>query len=101
MADTLRLAPWLLIAVAAEPAAAGPPTPRFTLQSMSSSAPDEPVRGWRQPVLGPRLFQYDRETWPDWTLPFGPGANDLDRRGLGFGVRPGRRGLKATARLRF
>ena len=67
---------------------------------MNAISPGVPVRAQRDPVLGPRLFQYDRETLPDWTLPFGPRAKDPDRRGLSFGLRPGR-GLKATARLRF
>ena len=100
MADALRFAPWLLIAVAVDPAAAGPPTPKLSLQSLHSIAPDEPVRGRREPILGQRMVHYEREALPDWTLPFGPGANDPGRRGFSFGIRPGR-GIKARARIRF
>ena len=100
MADALRFAPWLLIAVAVDPAAAAPPTPKLSLQSMQSAVPEEPVRDQRAPVLGPRLFQFDHERLPDWSLPFGPGAGEPGRRGFTFGIRPGR-GLKATAKLRF
>ncbi len=100
MVDARRLAPWLLIAAAVDPAAAAPPTPKLSLQSMNSIPSDEAVRDRKAPLLGPRLFQYDSERLPEWTLPFGPSAGEPGRRGLSFGIRPGR-GVKAVAKLRF
>ena len=38
------------------------------------------VRGRREPILGQRMFHYEREALPDWTLPFGPGANPMHGR---------------------
>ena len=100
MADALRFAPWLLIAVSAGPAAAQSHIPRLKLQSneivRAEPIPELP----RAPLLGPRFFDDDREAGPSWYLPFGPRADDRDRRGFSFSVRPGR-GIKATARLRF
>ena len=99
MAAALRLAPWLLIAVAAEPAAAQTQAPRLKLQSLDVTGPNEPARAQHEPLFKQR-FDYERETLPDWTFPFGTRADERGRRGVSFGIRPGR-GVKATARIRF
>ena len=100
MADAMRLAPLLLIAVAIEPAAAQSTIASIKLQSADPVRFVEPSRPRHDPLAGFRLFREDRETLPAWVLPFGSRASDRDRRGLSFSVRPGRR-LKATAKLRF
>ena len=100
MADAMRLAPLLLIAIAVEPAAAQSTIARMKLQSADAVRFDEPSRSRPDPLVGFRLFQDDRETLPSWALPFGSRAGERDRRGLSFSVRPGR-GVKATAKLRF
>ena len=103
MADALRFSPLLMVlmmVIAVDGAAAAPVRPGLNLQSMDSVRFDEPAWTWRDPVLGRRLFQDDVETLPSWSLPFGNRADDRDRRGFQFSVRPGR-GLKATAKLRF
>lgn len=101
MAAVLLLAPVLLIvlliAVAAAPAAAKPRMSDWQLQTVEAGNFDYPARARHDPVFGLRLFQ--EETVPAWTLPFGPRADERDRRGLSFRVRP--HGLKATARFRF
>jgi len=102
MADILRLAPWLLIvlliAVAAAPAAAEPRMGGLKLQSVETDNFDRPARSRHDPVLSRRFLQED--ITPAWTLPFGPRANERDRRGLSFSVRPGH-GLKGFAKIRF
>lgn len=100
MADALRLAPWLLIALAVDPAAAQPPRPSLKLQSMDAVRFNEPPSTRYDPALRHRLFQEEEEILPAWTLPFGPQAEERDRRGVTLRVRPGR-GVKATAKLRF
>jgi hypothetical protein len=106
MADILRLAPWLLIvlliAVAAAPAAAEPRMGGLKLQSVETGNFDRPARSRHDPVLGPVLNRrfLPEEATSSWTLPFGPRANERDRRGLSFSVRPGH-GLKAMAKIRF
>jgi hypothetical protein len=99
MDAAIRLVPWLLIAVAVEPAAAEPLHPATKLQSLDSvrsqELPPQQDRAFRH-----RLFQEDEEIKPAWTLPFGLQANERDDRRVTFSVRPGR-GLKAKARIRF
>ena len=96
----IRLAPLLLIAVAATPAAAEPPRPSLKLQSMDSVRSHEPPPTQYDPALRHRLFQEDEEALPAWTLPFGLQSDEPDGRRVTFSVRPGR-GLKAKARIRF
>ncbi len=101
MTDALRLAPLLLAAVAIHPAAAAepvPPGPR--LQSIDSVRFAEPLSPRTDPALRLRLFGDDEEVLPAWTLPFGTQADQRDRRGVSFSVRPGK-GLKARAKIRF
>jgi hypothetical protein len=100
MADALRFAPWLLIAVAAGPAAAQSHIPRLKLQSVDPVRAEPIPELPRAPLHGPRFFEEQRDALPSWNLPFAPSAADRDRRGFSFSVRPGR-GIKATARLRF
>ena len=100
MAAAFRLVPLLLIAVAVEPAAAEPLKPGLKLQSIDSVRFHEPPSPRNNPALRHRLFPEDEDSLPSWTLPFGAGADERDRRGLSFRVRPGR-GLKATAKIRF
>ena len=106
MAVVLTLAPWplfvLLIAVAAVPAATQPRTPGLKLQTVEAGNLDHPVWARHDPVFGPepnRRF-VQQEAMPDWTLLFGHRANDRDRRGMSFSVRPSH-GLKAKAKFRF
>jgi hypothetical protein len=98
MADALRLAPWLLIAVAAAPAAAEPHMPRLKFQSVEAGNFDRPARARHDPVLGRRLLE--EEATPAWTLPFGARGDERDSRGVSFSVRP-HHGLKAMAKIRF
>jgi len=98
MADALRLAPWLLIAIAVDPAAAQPRMSNLKLHSVEAIRFVEPARPRHDPLLGRHLFE--EETLPSWGFPFGSRADERDRRGLSFSVRPGRR-VKATAKLRF
>ena len=101
MAAVLLLTPVLfvlLMAVAAAPAAAAPRPSDWKLQTVEAGNFDQPARNRPDPVFGLGLFQ--EEIVPAWTIPFGPGAGERDRRGLSFRVRPGH-GLKAMARLRF
>ena len=100
MADAVRLAPLLLIAVAIEPATAEPLKPNLKLQSIDAVRFHEPPSPTNDPALRLRLFPADEQILPAWTLPFGNRTDDRDRRGMTFSVRPGR-GLKATAKLRF
>ena len=100
MADAFRLAPSLLIALAAYPAAAEPVKPGPKLQSMDSVRFVEPPSPRNDPALRLRLFRDEEEFLPAWTLPFGNRADDRDRRGISFSVRPGK-GLKARAKIRF
>ena len=100
MADALRLLPVLLIAVAVDSAAAQPMGPSARPQSVDKVRIDEPAWKWRHPVLEHHRFQEDSENLPAWTLPFGGGADEGDRRAVTFSVRPGR-GLKARAKIRF
>ena len=98
MNGAVRLAPWLLIAVAIDAVAAQPPRPRLKLQSMELVRLNERPPQYH-PALRHRLFQEDEEIRPAWTRPFGVQPDDRDR-GVTFSVRPGR-GLKARARIRF
>ena|SRR5688572_2046403 len=100
MADALRLAPLLLLAFAIEPAAAEPLRPSVKLQSIDAVRFHEPPSPTNDPALRLRLFPGDEQVLPAWSLPFGTRADDRDRRGMTFSVRPGR-GLKATAKIRF
>jgi hypothetical protein len=100
MADALRLAPWLLIAIAADPAVAEPQMPGLKLHPVEGSRLGEPARTRRDPVLGRHPFEDEGATLPSWGLPFGLGPGDRDRRGLSFSVRP-HHGLKAMAKFRF
>ena len=100
MDNGLRYATVLLIAFAADGVSAESRGPGLKLQSMESVRFDEPAWTWRDPVLGWRLFQDDTEIVPSWNLPLGSRSNERDRRGIRFGVRPGR-GLKGTAKIRF
>ena len=100
MADALRLAPLLLVAIALEPASAEPPQPGPQLQSVKAVPLSEPAPRGGDPAMRHRLFQEDEEFLPAWTLPFGLQSNERDERRVTFSVRPGR-GLKARARIRF
>ena len=100
MADAMRLAPFLLIAVAVDPAVAQSTIASVKLQPADAVRFVEPSPSMHDPLAGFRLFREDRETLPAWVLPFGSRASERERRGLSFSVRPGRR-LKATAKLRF
>ena len=99
MDSAIRLAPLLLIAVAAEPTAAEPPKPAIKLQSIDAVRFSEPPSPRNDPALRLRLFQDDSDIEPAWTLPFGS-QSESERGGVQFSVRPGR-GLKATAKVRF
>lgn len=109
MAAVLLLTPVLfvlLMAVAATPAAAQPRMPGWKLQTVEAGNLDNPARTRHDPVFGPvfgpvldRRFVEDG-AMPDWTLLFGHRANDRDRRGMSFSVRPSH-GLKARAKFRF
>jgi hypothetical protein len=98
MDGAIRLAPWLLIAIAINPASAQPPRPSLKLQSIDLVRLTERPPQY-DPALRHRLFQEDEQVSPAWTLPFGLNSDDGDR-GVTFSVRPGR-GLKARARIRF
>jgi hypothetical protein len=99
MDGAIRVAPLLLIAVAAGPAAAEPSKPSLTLQSMDSVRSQELPR-LHDRALRHRLFKEDEENTPTWTLPLGLQSDERDNRPVTFSVRPGR-GLKAVARIRF
>ena len=98
MADALRFAIWLPVAVAAAPAAAEPQGPTLTLSSTQASRDDPPTRSMPRPNIELRLLQEQEEAWPEWI--FSPRPADRGRRGWSFGVRPGR-GLKAASKIRF
>ena len=100
MADAFRLVPWLLIAVAADPATAQSTIATLKMQSAEAVRSDEQSRTRHDPLVGFRLFQDDRESLPMWSFPLGARGDQRDKRGMSFSVRPGR-GVKATARLRF
>ena len=98
MADALRFAIWLPVAVAAAPATAEPQGPTLPLSSTEALHDDPRTRSMPRPIIGLRQLQEQDEVWPVWTI--SPRAADRGRRGWSFGVRPGR-GLKAAAKLRF
>ena len=100
MEGGIRLAPLLMIAVSATPAAAEPVRPSLKLHSMDSVRFHEPPTAQYDSALRHRLFQEDEATLPAWTLPFGLQSDERDGRRVTFSVRPGR-GLKAKARIRF
>jgi hypothetical protein len=98
MTAVLRLGPWLLIAAAMKPAAAEPPALALQLHPPEPKGVERPTPLPSDPIIGLRLLQEQSEAWPMWVLT--PRDDDRGRRGLSFGVRPGR-GLKATAKIRF
>ena len=100
MADALRLAPLLLVAMAFEPASAEPVKPGLKLQSLDAVRFSEPATFRKDPVLRLQLSREDEDMMPGWTLPFVSQEDDRSRRGVTFSVRPGR-GLKARAKFRF
>ena len=100
MADALRLAPILLIAVAVDAAAAQPMGPLAGPQLADKARIDRPAWQWRDPVQERQLFLEESESLPAWTLPFGAGAGEPGRGRVTISVRPGR-GLKAIAKIRF
>ena len=100
MADGLRFAPLLLVAIAVGPASAEPSQPSLQLQSVKAVAFSEPPSTSRDRAMRHRLFQNDDEVVPGWSLPFGLQSDERDSRRVTFSVRPGR-GLKARARIRF
>lgn len=100
MADAIRFAPLLFVAVAADPTAAEPVGSNMKLQSFEAVRLHEPPSPRNDPALRLRLFPGDETIVPTWTLPFGTQADQRERGGVSFSIRPGR-GVKASAKIRF